>query len=93
MQRSVVADIANRIFGGSTTRLAMQVLSSRKTSPEELELPKGKIVAPVINSAELHLPIGAGESVSVEAGANFTLLLEPNTSFTLHTVKAGSCVV
>ncbi len=36
MQRKVVADVADRIFGGSTTRLAMQALSSESVSPEEL---------------------------------------------------------
>ena len=36
MQRHVVAEVADRIFGGSTTRLAMQALSSRQASPDEL---------------------------------------------------------
>ncbi|MBU8900042.1 BlaI/MecI/CopY family transcriptional regulator [Corallococcus sp. H22C18031201] len=35
-QRQLVADLVERAFGGSTAKLAMQALSSRKTSPEEL---------------------------------------------------------
>ena len=35
-QRQLVADLVERAFGGSPARLAMQALSARKTSPEEL---------------------------------------------------------
>ncbi|MFY2558968.1 MULTISPECIES: BlaI/MecI/CopY family transcriptional regulator [Myxococcus] len=35
-QRQLVTDLVERAFGGSPARLAMQALSSRKTSPEEL---------------------------------------------------------
>jgi predicted transcriptional regulator len=35
-QRQLVTDLVERAFGGSTTQLAMQALSTKKTSPEEL---------------------------------------------------------
>ncbi|AKF79101.1 BlaI/MecI/CopY family transcriptional regulator [Myxococcus faecalis] len=35
-QRQLVTDLVERAFGGSPARLAMQALSSRKTSPQEL---------------------------------------------------------
>ncbi|WP_225410354.1 BlaI/MecI/CopY family transcriptional regulator [Stigmatella hybrida] len=35
-QRQLVADLVDRAFGGSPAQLAMQALSSKKTSPEEL---------------------------------------------------------
>ncbi|MCP3099235.1 BlaI/MecI/CopY family transcriptional regulator [Myxococcus sp. K15C18031901] len=35
-QRQLVSDLMERAFGGSPARLAMQALSSRKTSPQEL---------------------------------------------------------
>jgi predicted transcriptional regulator len=35
-QRQLVTDLVDRAFGGSTAQLAMQALSSKKTSPEEL---------------------------------------------------------
>lgn len=35
-QRQLVTDLVDRAFGGSPARLAMQALSSKKTSPEEL---------------------------------------------------------
>lgn len=35
-QRQLVADLVERAFGGSPAKLAMQALSTRKTSPEEL---------------------------------------------------------
>lgn len=36
MQQQLASDLADRAFGGSPVQLAMQALSSRKTSPEEL---------------------------------------------------------
>ncbi|ADO69009.1 BlaI/MecI/CopY family transcriptional regulator [Stigmatella aurantiaca] len=35
-QRQLVADLMDRAFGGSPAQLALQALSSKKTSPEEL---------------------------------------------------------
>lgn len=35
-QRQLVTDLVDRAFGGSPAKLAMQALSSKKTSPEEL---------------------------------------------------------
>ncbi|HEX8703641.1 MAG TPA: BlaI/MecI/CopY family transcriptional regulator [Myxococcaceae bacterium] len=35
-QRQLVTDLVDRAFGGSPAQLAMQALSSKKTSPEEL---------------------------------------------------------
>jgi BlaI family transcriptional regulator, penicillinase repressor len=35
-QRRLVTDLLDRAFGGSTSKLVLQALSSRKTSPEEL---------------------------------------------------------
>ena len=35
-QRQLVVDLVDRAFGGSPAKLAMQALSSKKTSPEEL---------------------------------------------------------
>jgi predicted transcriptional regulator len=35
-QRQLVTDLVDRAFGGSTAQLAMQALSTKKTSPEEL---------------------------------------------------------
>jgi predicted transcriptional regulator len=35
-QRQLVADLVDRAFGGSPAQLAMQALSTKKTSPEEL---------------------------------------------------------
>jgi len=35
-QRQLVTDLVERAFGGSPAQLAMQALSSKKTSPEEL---------------------------------------------------------
>jgi predicted transcriptional regulator len=35
-QRQLVTDLLNRAFGGSPTRLAMQALSTKKASAEEL---------------------------------------------------------
>lgn len=35
-QRQLVADLVDRAFGGSPAKLAMQALSSQRTSPEEL---------------------------------------------------------
>ncbi|NMO20211.1 BlaI/MecI/CopY family transcriptional regulator [Pyxidicoccus fallax] len=35
-QRQLVTDLVDRAFGGSPARLAMQALSAKKTSPEEL---------------------------------------------------------
>jgi predicted transcriptional regulator len=35
-QRQLVTDLVERAFGGSSAKLAMQALSARKTSPEEL---------------------------------------------------------
>lgn len=35
-QRQLVRDLADRAFGGSAARLAMQALAARKASPEEL---------------------------------------------------------
>jgi BlaI family transcriptional regulator, penicillinase repressor len=35
-QRQLVTDLVDRAFGGSPARLAMQALSSKKTSPGEL---------------------------------------------------------
>ncbi|SEU25127.1 BlaI/MecI/CopY family transcriptional regulator [Stigmatella erecta] len=35
-QRQLVADLVDRAFGGSPAQLALQALSSKKTSPEEL---------------------------------------------------------
>lgn len=36
-ERRLVADLADRVFGGSTTRLVMRALAERRASPEELE--------------------------------------------------------
>jgi len=36
-QRRIVADLVERVFGGSTAGLVMQALSSKPASPEELE--------------------------------------------------------
>jgi predicted transcriptional regulator len=36
-QRRLVADLLDRAFGGSTTKLIMQALASRRASPEELK--------------------------------------------------------
>ena len=36
-ERQLVRDLVDRAFGGSAARLVMQALSSRKSSPEELE--------------------------------------------------------
>ena len=35
-QRQLVSDLLDKAFGGSPARLAMQALSSKKSSPEEL---------------------------------------------------------
>lgn len=35
-QQQLVTDLVDRAFGGSTAQLAMQALSTKKTSPEEL---------------------------------------------------------
>ena len=35
-QRQLLADLADRAFGGSPAKLVMQALSGRRTSPEEL---------------------------------------------------------
>ena len=35
-QRQLVRDLADRAFGGSAARLALQALAARKASPEEL---------------------------------------------------------
>lgn len=35
-QRQLVTDLVDRAFGGSPAQLAMQALSAKKTSPEEL---------------------------------------------------------
>ena len=35
-QRQLVSDLLDRVFGGSTTRMVMQALSSKKASPEEI---------------------------------------------------------
>jgi predicted transcriptional regulator len=35
-QRQLVTDLVDRAFGGSPAQLAMQALSSKKTSPDEL---------------------------------------------------------
>lgn len=35
-QRQLLADLAERAFGGSATKLVMQALSGRKASPDEL---------------------------------------------------------
>ncbi|WP_223643343.1 BlaI/MecI/CopY family transcriptional regulator [Corallococcus sp. EGB] len=35
-QQQLVADLMDRVFGGSPGRLALQALSTKKTSPEEL---------------------------------------------------------
>lgn len=35
-QRQLLADLADRAFGGSPAKLVMQALSGRKSSPEEL---------------------------------------------------------
>lgn len=35
-QRQLVSDLVDRVFGGSPARLALQALSTKKTSPEEL---------------------------------------------------------
>jgi predicted transcriptional regulator len=35
-QRQLVTDLVDRAFGGSPAQLAMQALSSKKTSPQEL---------------------------------------------------------
>lgn len=35
-QRQLVSDLVERAFGGSPVQLAMQALSARRTSPEEL---------------------------------------------------------
>lgn len=35
-QRQLVTDLVDRVFGGSPARLALQALSTKKTSPEEL---------------------------------------------------------
>ncbi|NBD08149.1 MULTISPECIES: BlaI/MecI/CopY family transcriptional regulator [Corallococcus] len=35
-QQQLVTDLVDRVFGGSPARLALQALSSKKTSPEEL---------------------------------------------------------
>ncbi len=35
-QRTMVADLLDRAFGGSATRLVMQVLTARRASPDEL---------------------------------------------------------
>ncbi|KFE68376.1 Transcriptional repressor, BlaI/MecI family protein [Hyalangium minutum] len=35
-QRQLVTDLVDRAFGGSPAQLAMQALSTKKTSPEEL---------------------------------------------------------
>ncbi|MBN8469049.1 BlaI/MecI/CopY family transcriptional regulator [Corallococcus exiguus] len=35
-QQQLVADLMDRVFGGSPARLALQALSTKKTSPEEL---------------------------------------------------------
>lgn len=35
-QHQLVSDLARRAFGGSATRLAMQALSTQKSTPEEL---------------------------------------------------------
>ncbi|MCI0571118.1 MAG: BlaI/MecI/CopY family transcriptional regulator [Myxococcaceae bacterium] len=35
-QRQLVTDLVERAFGGSPARLAMQALSTKRTSPEEL---------------------------------------------------------
>jgi predicted transcriptional regulator len=35
-QRRLVSDLLARAFGGSTAKLVLQALASRKTSPEEL---------------------------------------------------------
>ncbi len=36
MQRRLVKDLVNRVFGGSTEKLVMQALSTKKTTPEEI---------------------------------------------------------
>ena len=36
-QRRIVADLVERVFGGSTAGLVLQALSSKPASPEELE--------------------------------------------------------
>jgi predicted transcriptional regulator len=35
-QKQIVADLLERVFGGSASTLVMQVLSSKKASPKEL---------------------------------------------------------
>ncbi|AFE04215.1 MULTISPECIES: BlaI/MecI/CopY family transcriptional regulator [Corallococcus] len=35
-QQQLVTDLVDRVFGGSPARLALQALSTKKTSPEEL---------------------------------------------------------
>lgn len=35
-QQQLVTDLMDRVFGGSPARLALQALSTKKTSPEEL---------------------------------------------------------
>ena len=35
-QRQLVRDLVDRAFGGSATKLVMQALASRRTSPDEL---------------------------------------------------------
>lgn len=37
MQRHVLTSLADRIFGGATAKLAMQALSARKATPEDLK--------------------------------------------------------
>ena len=60
---------------------------------EPVELPKGKTVAPAIHSAQLRLPIGSGELLSVEQGKTFALDLEPDSLFKLETIEPEHCVV
>lgn len=40
-QRQLVRDLADRAFGGSAARLALQALAARKASPEELAEVRG----------------------------------------------------
>jgi predicted transcriptional regulator len=36
MQRELIADLVNKVFGGSTEQLVMQALSAKHASPDEL---------------------------------------------------------
>ena len=45
VQGSLVADLMDKAFGGSTSKLVMRALSSKQTSPEELEEIRGMLDA------------------------------------------------